>query len=333
MKIIIIILSFTILLFLMFLNVALGTYDINWQNIQNFNMQSVDMKVILMLRIPRLLLALCVGSSLAMAGAGLQAVFRNPLADPGLIGISSGSAVFAAIYILLFSSLNIQFWAIYGLNIAAFMGGIITCFLVMYLSQLSGKIIISYMLLIGVALNAIAGTILGFISYLSNDQQLRDLTFWSMGSLDSITWPKLIVTIIFTFLGLFILVKQRKALNLLMLGSEEANYIGLNSQKLYIYVFVSSSLMVGAAVAAAGIIGFVGLVIPHLVRICVTSDHRYLLILSGLWGSMLLLMADLASRLLVPPQVIPIGILTSLLGAPFFFILLIYNFKRQSFNV
>ncbi|MFV0321758.1 MAG: FecCD family ABC transporter permease [Alphaproteobacteria bacterium] len=333
MKTGVIISSFLVLVLLMILNMVIGTFDFTWKNVFTFNMQSMDMKILLNLRIPRALLALCVGTSLAISGAGLQAVFRNPLADPGLIGISSGSAVFAAIYILCFSTIDNHFLNMYGINIAAFAGGILTCFLVTYFAQISGKIIITYMLLIGVALNAIAGTILGLINYLSDDQTLRALTFWTLGSLNGVTWPELIATIIFTILGFVIIYRLRKALNLLMLGAEEADYVGLNSQKLYLLIFIASSLMVGASVAAAGMVGFVGLVIPHLVRICITSDHRSMLLLSAIWGSMLLLLADIASRVIAPPQVVPIGILTSLLGAPFFFLLLVYNIRKQSFNV
>lgn len=333
MKFGIVLLSFIMLLVLMFLNITIGTYGMDWQNILNFDFDSMDGRVLLMLRIPRALLAICVGCSLAVSGAGLQAVFRNPLADPGLIGISSGAAVFAAVYLLFFNYTQSPFFNLYGINIAAFLGGSLTCFFVTYFSQLSGKIIISYMLLIGVALNAIAGTILGLINYLSDDQTLRQLTFWTLGSLNGVSWPEVIVTMVFTAVGLAIMMSLRKSLNLLMLGAQEADYMGVNTQKLYFMVFVASSIMVGASVAAAGMVGFVGLVIPHLVRICVTSNHNYLLILSALWGGMLLLLADLASRLMAPPQVIPIGILTSLLGAPFFFLLLVYNFRKQSFDV
>ena len=279
------------------------------------------------IRLPRALLGLSVGAVLALCGVAMQGLFRNPLADPGLVGVSSGAALGAALVIVGSASLG---WGLgplwlqpYLLSLAAFAGGLGVTAVVYRLGRRDGQTSVAAMLLAGVALSALAGALIGLFTYLADDATLRSLTFWNMGSLNGASytrlWPLLLVG-----LGVAIWLPRRAtALNALLLGESEARHLGFEVERLKRELVLCTALGVGAAVAAAGLIGFIGLVVPHLLRLLVGPDHRILLPASAMAGAALLLLADLLARLLLAPAELPIGIITALLGAPFFLYLLV----------
>lgn len=277
------------------------------------------------IRLPRILLGTLIGSGIATSGAALQGLFRNPLADPGLVGVSSGAAVAAVAVIVLGSTaLDFATKAIgpFALSVAAFVGGTATTFLVYKLSLVHGRVAVSTMLLAGIAINAIAGSIIGVFTFVADDAQLRSLTFWSLGSLGGATWPAVATTAPFTGLSVIALLRYARPLNALLLGEEEAGHLGYNVESMKRCIVLLVALSVGATVAVAGIIGFIGLVVPHLLRLILGPDHRLLLPGSALLGASLLLGADLVARLVVVPAELPIGIVTALIGGPFFIYLL-----------
>lgn len=276
------------------------------------------------IRLPRALLGLAVGAVLALAGVAMQGLFRNPLADPGLIGVSSGAALGAALAIVGSALLGgLPDWlAPWLLSASAFVGGLGVTALVYRLGRRDGETRVATMLLAGIALSALAGAGIGLFSYLADDSTLRSLTFWNLGSLNGASyarlWPLLPVC-----LGVALWLPRRAAaLNALLLGESEARHLGFDVERLKRELVLCVALGVGAAVAAAGMIGFVGLVVPHLVRLLTGPDHRRLLPAAALAGATLLLLADLAARLVLAPAELPIGTLTALLGAPFFLYLL-----------
>ncbi|WP_297188846.1 iron ABC transporter permease [uncultured Porticoccus sp.] len=280
--------------------------------------------VVTELRLPRLVLSVFVGAMLAQCGAVMQGLFRNPLADPGIIGVSSGAAVGAIVAIAIFPA-SIDPLAV---PVSAFVAGLLTTMLVYSLSRSKQGTSVLVLLLAGVAISAFAGATIGFISYFSNDEKLRQLSLWQMGSLAGASQVNL-------WLGFFAVVAlavafQRKAfaLNALVLGECEARYLGINVEALKRQLIILVAVGVGVSVAYAGIIGFIGLVVPHLVRLVTGPDHRSLIPLSALCGALLLLVADLMARLVVQPAELPVGLVTALLGAPFFLALLIQQ-RRQ----
>ncbi|GLZ89079.1 ABC transporter permease [Metapseudomonas resinovorans] len=277
------------------------------------------------IRLPRTLLGLAVGAVLALSGVAMQGLFRNPLADPGLVGVSSGAALGGAAAIVGGAALGglPDAFAPYLLSICAFAGGLGVTVLVYRLGRRDGQTSVATMLLAGIALTALAGAVIGLFTYLADDATLRSLTFWNMGSLNGASysrlWPLLIVT-------LFVIVwlpRRAKALNAMLLGESEARHLGFDVERLKRELVFCTALGVGAAVAAAGLIGFIGLVVPHLVRLVSGPDHRILLPASALAGASLMLLADLAARLVLAPAELPIGIVTALIGAPFFLFLLV----------
>jgi iron complex transport system permease protein len=281
--------------------------------------------IIAQIRLPRTLLGLAVGAVLALAGVAMQGLFRNSLADPGLIGVSSGAALGAAVAIVGTTLMgNVPaVWTPYLLSLCAFGGGLGVTSLVYRLGRRDGETQVATMLLAGIALSALAGAAIGLFTYLADDVTLRSLTFWNLGSLNGASysrlWPLLLVTA-----GVALWLPRRaRALNALLLGESEARHLGFNVERIKRELVFCTALGVGAAVAAAGLIGFIGLVVPHLMRLLVGPDHRLLLPASALAGASLLLLADLVARLVMAPAELPIGIVTALIGAPFFLYLLL----------
>jgi iron complex transport system permease protein len=281
--------------------------------------------VILNIRLPRTLLGLLVGASLAIAGASLQGLFRNPLADPGLIGVSAGAAL-AAVSVIVLGGSGLAFLTdalgAFSLPLAAFAGGLVTTMLVYRLASTDGRTSVTTLLLAGIAINALCGAGTGLLTYLADDQQLRTLTFWSMGSLGGATWAAVGSTAVLIAIPLLSLPLLARTLNALLLGEAEAGHLGIAVQRMQRVIVALTALAVGAAVAVSGIIGFVGLVVPHLLRLALGPDHRFLLPGAALLGGSLLLLADLFARTFVTPAELPIGIVTALLGGPFFLALL-----------
>ncbi|CCG09230.1 FecCD family ABC transporter permease [Pararhodospirillum photometricum] len=280
----------------------------------------VEATVFWALRLPRACLAVLVGGSLALSGALLQGLFRNPLADPGLIGVSTGAALAAALVIGLGSALPVGLVAALGIGqavtlpLAAFAGGLGITALVHRLATRDGITDVPTLLLAGIALNAVAGAVIGLMVYVSDDQALRDLNFWMLGSLGGVTWDRL--ALVAPILGgtALLALPLASALNALLLGETEAVHLGLDVEQAKRRIIVLGALGVGASVAVTGVIGFVGLVVPHLARLLLGPDHRGVLPASVLLGAVLLLLADLLARTVVLPAELPIGILTSLRG-------------------
>ncbi|MFN3580789.1 MAG: FecCD family ABC transporter permease [Pseudomonas sp.] len=283
------------------------------------------------IRLPRTLMGLLVGATLALTGAVMQGLFRNPLADPGLIGVSSGAALGAAVVIVLggwlFSALPTGLLP-YATVLGAFLGGVATTLLVYRLGQTAQGTSVASMLLAGIAIAAISGAFIGLLSYIADDSMLRTLTFWNMGSLGSANYERVGVLALCCALVWWRLPRQAKALNALLLGESEARHLGVDVERVKRELILLTALGVGACVAAAGLIGFVGLVVPHLVRLMLGADHRRVLPATMLLGGGLLLLADVVARLVIAPAELPIGILTSLLGGPFFLVLLLRAQRR-----
>lgn len=277
------------------------------------------------IRLPRTLLGVATGGVLALAGVAMQGLFRNPLADPGLIGVSSGAALGAAIAIVFGASIGglPDAFAPYLLSACAFAGGLAVTALVYRLGRHNGQTSVATMLLAGIALTALAGALIGLFTYLADDATLRTLTFWNLGSLNGASYPRLWPLLLITLLVASWLPRRVDALNALLLGESEARHLGFDVERLKVELILCTALGVGAAVAAAGMIGFIGLVVPHLLRLIVGPDHRVLLPASMFGGAILLLLADLVARLALAPAELPIGIVTALIGAPFFLFLLI----------
>nr|WP_178132118.1 iron ABC transporter permease [Pseudomonas sp. C2B4] len=277
------------------------------------------------IRLPRSLLGIAVGSVLALSGVAMQGLFRNPLADPGLVGVSGGAALGAAIAIVGGSLLGGLPPAIepYLLSVCAFAGGLIVTAVVYRFGRSNGQTNVATMLLAGVAMTAMAGAGVGLFTYLADDATLRTLTFWNLGSLNGASYPRLWPLLIVAVGVAVWLPRRAAALNAMLLGESEARHLGFNVERIKLELVLCTALGVGAAVAAAGLIGFIGLVVPHLMRLLVGPDHRVLLPASLLAGASLLLLADLVARLLLAPAELPIGIVTALIGAPFFLYLLV----------
>jgi len=284
--------------------------------------------VILAVRLPRTLLGLLVGAGLAVAGAAMPGLFRKPLADPGLIGVSSGAALAAVAVIVLGSqglAVLTQACGPFSLPLAAFAGGLATTLLIYRLASRDGHTSVTTLLLAGIAVNALCGAGTGLLTYLADDQQLRTLTFWLMGSLGGATWAEVGSTALLIAAPLLALPFLAPTLNALLLGEAEAGHLGVAAQSVQRLIVALAALAVGAAVAVSGVIGFVGLVVPHLLRLMLGPDHRLLLPGAALLGGSLLLLADLLARTVVAPAELPIGILTALLGGPFFLALLLHR--------
>lgn len=270
----------------------------------------------LTIRLPRVLLALLVGSALALSGCVMQGLFRNPLADPGLLGISSGAALAVSFWVVLPLSVP-ALVALYAPMLAAFIGSLTVMAVIFVLSK-AGDGSLSRLLLVGIAINALCGALVGMLSWVSNDTQLRQMSLWGMGSLGQAEWPTLLVAATLIIPASLAVWWTAARLNLLQLGDEEAHYLGVNVRVLQRLLLLCSAVLVATSVAISGVIGFIGLVVPHLMRMWLGPDHRGLIPGSLLAGAILLLIADTLARTLAAPAEMPVGLLTSLLGAPWF---------------
>lgn len=284
-------------------------------------MTARDRIIVYDIRLPRVVLGILIGAGLAVSGAVMQGLFRNPLADPGLVGVSSGAGLGAISIIVLGSTILgpfVSLLGIYALPLAAFSGGLATTLILYRVATRHGRTSIATMLLAGIALGAMAGAFSGVLVYLADDRQLRDLTFWGLGSLAGATWTKIAAAGPIILLALFAAPFMARALNALALGEATANHLGVPVQRFKNIAIVTVAASTGASVAVSGGIGFVGIVVPHLLRLLIGPDHRYLLPASALLGASLLLLADAVSRTIVAPAELPIGIITAAVGAPFF---------------
>ena len=272
-------------------------------------------------RVPRVLLAFMVGGSLAAVGASLQALLRNPLADPFVIGISSGAALGASVAILFGVGLSIL--TLLVLPFCAFLGALLSILVVYRIAVSYGSFSIHALLLGGVVLNAIFSALVLFLTTLANPYKASGMYAWLMGSLTGPDFQTVLVLAGYLLLGIFVLVSQASALNLLTLGEEAARSLGVEVERVKRVVFTASALLTGAVVAFSGLIGFVGLIVPHAVRLIFGADHRLLLLASGILGGMFLMVADTVARTLLSPAEIPVGVVTALVGGPIFLYLLV----------
>lgn len=273
-----------------------------------------DLAVVWQLRIPRALLGAMVGAALAMAGASLQGLFGNPLADPGIVGVTQGAALGAVSAIVLGAGA----FGVWTLPLAAFAGagGAITLtYLLARPGQGTGT---ATLLLVGIAIAAFCSAMIGFLTYIASESELQSLVFWQMGSLAQADWMDVVAVAPVFVLGTIALLRLATPLDMLALGERQAQHLGLDVKRTRLKLIAFSALLVGAAVAFAGSIGFVGLVVPHVVRLLVGPGHRWLLPVSAVAGALLIVVADTAARTLDPPSEIPLGLFSAALGAPFF---------------
>ncbi|MEM9705618.1 MAG: iron ABC transporter permease [Pseudomonadota bacterium] len=297
------------------------------------SVSEVKSGVILNLRIPRVVLACAVGASLGVAGAAMQGFFRNPLADPSLIGVSFGGALAAVAVIVLggafFGSANALLGPFF-LPISAFAGSLSVVLIIYRVSTIDGRVIVATMLLAGVAANALAISGIGYLTFLADDTQLRDLTFWTLGTLGGATWSRVLPAVALMLTAIAGMLTLARPMNCLLLGEGDAVALGVDVERVKRRAALLTALGVGAATAVCGVISFVGLVVPHLVRLMTGPDHRYVLPGSALLGAALVLAADLIARLAVTPAELPLGVVTAALGAPFFFWLLVKDKRREA---
>ncbi|GHB26773.1 ABC transporter permease [Streptomyces umbrinus] len=276
-------------------------------------------------RFPRIVLALLVGASLGCAGALMQGVFGNPLAEPSVIGVSLGAAVGAVAAI----SLGLNFLGNWTLPAFAFVAGLGTALLVYSMSRSGGRTEVVTLILTGIAVNAFAGALIGLFIFLADTAAVNQITFWQLGSLSQATWPKVLAVLPCAALGLAVAPFYARKLDLLSLGERPARHLGVDVERLRVVLILVVALLTAAAVSVSGVIGFVGLVIPHLLRMAAGPGHRFLIPGSALGGAVVLLAGDLAARTVVEPAELPLGVLTALFGSPFFFWLLRRTRRRQ----
>lgn len=314
-------------------SLTLGTVNISLADGLNAivgNSSSAQINTILFdIRLPRILLAISVGAVLASTGAVMQGLFRNPLADPSLIGVSSGASVGASLMIVTTGGF-IQVGALMGLSLVAlgaFLGGFAATLLVYRLATSNIGTSVTTMLLAGIAIGALAGALNSLLSYFSDNDMLRQISLWQMGNLSGASWAKVSIMGVVAVVLLVSFPRESKALNALLLGESEARHLGIDVQRVKRRLIVLTALGVGVSVALAGLVGFVGLIIPHMVRLVIGPDHRWLIPASALAGATLLVIADSLARIVVIPAELPTGILTALLGAPFFVALLLQQRK------
>lgn len=297
----------------------------NWIYTAQFSENYIQL-IIQEVRLPRTLLSVAIGAMLALCGAVMQGLFRNPLADPGIIGVSAGASLGAAISIVLFGSLaeNYPNILLFGtVPIFSFLGGAITTLIVYQLGTSQTGTSVTMMLLAGVAISALAGAGLGLMNYFADDQALRDLSLWTMGSLAGANRSSIALAFISLIILFFFFYRDADKLNALLLGEPEAKHMGINVQSLKRRLILLTAAGVGVTVSLAGMIGFIGLIVPHLGRMLSGPNHRSLLPLSMILGALILLVADIIARTIKPPLDMPVGIITALIGSPFFIWLLV----------
>lgn len=283
------------------------------------------------IRLSRICLAFLIGAILAISGAVMQGLFRNPLAAPSLIGVSSGASVGASIVIVL-TGAWLQTNAVLGLSVVAlgaFIGSFLITILVFRLSTSTLGTSVTTMLLAGIAISALGGAVNSLLSYFADNEMLRQISIWQMGNLSTANWTRVSIVAVVAVVVLILFPRESKSLNALLLGESEARHLGIDVQRVKKKLILLTTLGIGTAVAVAGMIGFVGLIVPHIVRLLIGPDHRWLLPVSALAGGILLLIADTLARVIIAPAELPTGILTAILGAPFFIMLLIQ--QRREF--
>lgn len=282
-------------------------------------------QIVVQVRLPRVLLGMLVGASLAVAGAGFQGVLRNPLADPFTLGVSSGSAIGAAV--LIFFGWQFSLLGIFTLPMVAFVTGAVTLWIVIWLARENGKLPIESLVLSGVVMQSFLGAVVSFLTAMSK-KTINEIYYWTMGSLSLRGWSYTAILLPYLLIGALFLWSRAKHLNLLTLGERQASHSGMAVERTKLAVLLVATLMTAAAVSVSGVIGFAGLVVPHMIRLITGPDYRLIIPLSALGGGIFMMWSDLAARSLLAPTEIPLGIVTAFVGAPFFGYLL-YRKKKQ----
>lgn len=318
--------------------IAFGAVEISlkemFTSLQHFfqgeNSSTIHEAVFLQIRLPRVLLCAITGAVLAVSGVLMQGLFRNPIVEPGLLGTSAGAAFGASLVFVLSANMDASVKSYIGpflVPVFAFAGGLLATYAVYSLAKTNKQISVIVLLLVGIAVNAMGLSGTGFMSYIARDPQARSITFWNLGTFSGASWLQVGIVGVVAFNVFIIAIRLSKQLNVLLLGEEEAVYAGVHVERLKRRLLLLTTAMVGVATAFVGVIGFMGLIVPHIMRLLLGSNHQKLLPASMLAGAILLTLADMGARLLLAPAEIPIGIITSLVGAPLFIVLL----KRSSF--
>lgn len=312
-----------------FLSVSQGGLQLTWQDVW-LGLSPQQSLVFWEIRLPRVLMTAVMGAGLAIAGVALQALFRNPLAEPGLIGVSS-SAALGAVFVIVVGGVLWQEVATWQITAMAFIVSSVTIVLLYLIATRQGHTNVALMLLTGVAFNAIAGALTQLLISFSDDTQMRSAVFWMMGSFSNLAWSVVVAVSVITVVSSLLLWRLSRTMNAFLLGERTCLQMGFDSKWFKWQVMGLSALMVAASVSVVGVIGFVGLVVPHIIRLWVGADHRLVLPLSALGGAVLLVLADLLARQLLYPAELPIGLLMALLGGPFFLMLILR--QRQQIAV
>ncbi|OOE87574.1 FecCD family ABC transporter permease [Salinivibrio sharmensis] len=315
-------------------SIAVGQWQLGWLvSLQSLTpwqdqLEPHVLAIVQQVRLPRTLLCLFVGALLAVCGALMQGLFRNPLADPGIIGVSGGASLGGALGLLLlsFGSINLAFQL--SVPLFAFLGALLATLFVYRIGTTVMGTSVTVMLLAGIAISALSGAALGMINYVADNQTLRDIALWSMGSLTGASWGQIGLTGVAAVVLTVLAYCRAHQLNALLLGENEAAYLGIDIHRLKRLLIIATAAGMGVSVSAAGLIGFIGLVVPHIGRLIAGPDHRMLIPLSAVLGALLLTLADIIARVIVAPAELPVGIITALMGAPFFIWLLIQ--QRQT---
>lgn len=332
-----------LLFFSMILATVWGAVAIGWRNVfallfdtlpffepaAAVEVTPVYRDILLQIRVPRVLLAAAVGSSLAVAGTVFQGLFRNPMADPYVIGISSGAAL-GAVFAML-GGFSIVLGGFGAVPLFAFAGGIATIMLVYSMARVGQAVPVMTLLLAGIAVSAFLSAIVSLLTYFAGER-LHMVVFWLMGGLGGATWHTVKVMIPYALAGYICVSIFSRELNAMLLGEETASHLGVDTEKVKKILLVGASLLVAAAVSTSGIIGFVGLVVPHFVRLVAGPDHRFLIPASALLGATLLIATDMLARVIIAPTELPVGIITALIGAPMFIYLLKKRRKLKYFG-
>jgi iron complex transport system permease protein len=327
-----------VLVIVLLASIALGAVSISLNDMQLAVINwakgrepgSIYESVFLQIRLPRVLLCAITGAILSVSGVLMQGLFRNPIVEPGLVGTSAGAALGASFVFVFASWFGAETQSVVGpflVPLFAFIGALIATFIVYQLSKNNTRVSLASLLLVGVAINAVALSGTGFMTYLARDPQARSISFWNLGTFSGANWFQVDIVFIVAFVVIAISFYDAKQLNAFILGEEEAGYLGIDTKRLKRNILIANTAMVAIATSFVGVIAFMGLIVPHVMRLLVGSDLRKLIPASILGGATLLLLADMGARLLLAPAEIPIGIITSLVGAPVYILLL----KRNNF--
>jgi iron complex transport system permease protein len=289
--------------------------------------------VFLQLRLPRVLLCAITGAILSVSGVLMQGLFRNPIVEPGLVGTSSGASLGASIVFVMAPQFSPAIKSLAGpllMPVVAFLSALLATYAVYSLAKNAKRVSIMSLLLVGIAINAVCLSGIGFMSYIARDAQARSITFWNLGNFSGSTWQQVFIVGAVAAIIFIVSLRYSKQLNTLLLGEEEAMYLGINPDKLKRRIMLLNTAMVAVATAFVGIITFMGLIVPHVLRLLIGSDNKRLLPASMLLGATLLTLADMLGRLILAPAEVPVGIITSLVGAPIFIVLLKkFNLQQQ----